>query len=224
MTPTGRAGRGTGALPWTPEGARRMGTAQTPPKEYKMTSTNAKPVAPAKKVAAKADAQPANESPAVETATGAVQAVIEAAAQVAYLPASDSTPDLKERAEKENKVILDLSDNACLCGCKGQGPSRFLPGHDARLKGKLVRATVADVKLLIVMGADEQEVTARQFAKVLTGKYDWVKGLDESVARLELQEKAKEQRRVENEKKAAERKAAAAERGKGKISLADFSK
>lgn len=200
-----------------------MGTGQTPQKEHEMTSTTKPGPVAAKKatstpapVAKKVDEQKANEAKDVEKAT-----VVEAPAKK-YDPASDSTPDLQARATKENRVILDLSDNACLCGCKGKSASRFQPGHDARLKGKLVRATVADVKLLVIMGKEEQEVTPRQFAQVLKGKYDWVKGLDESVAKLELAEKAAEERRAENARKVAERRAAAAEKGKGKISLADF--
>jgi hypothetical protein len=181
------------------------------------TSTATKTTPAAKKAAA----QPANEKPeTVETSKGAVEAVIEEAAKVkGYEPASDSTPDLKDRAQKEGKVILDLSNQACLCGCKGESASRFQPGHDARLKGKLVRATIHEVPLVIIMGDAEQEVTPRQFAQVLSGKYDWVKGLDESVARAELAEKAKADRQAEAAKKAEERKAAAAEKGKGKISL-----
>jgi hypothetical protein len=183
-----------------------------------MTSTVKSAPAAKKAVATKVEEQKANEAPAVEKAT-----VVEAPAKK-YDPASDSTPELQARASKEGRVILDLSNNACLCGCKGVSASRFQPGHDARLKGKLVRATMADVKLLIIMGKDEQEVTPRQFAQVLKGKYDWVKGLDESVARLELAEKAAAERREENAKKLAERRAAAAEKGKGKISLSDFAK
>lgn len=167
--------------------------------------------------ATKAAAEKANEAKEVEAAAP------ETAQVAVYLPASDSTPDMKGRAEKEGKVVLDLTDGACLCGCKGKSQSRFMPGHDARLKGKLVRATIADVKLLIVMGDDEQAVTPRQFAGVLSGKYDWVKGLDESVARVRKQEEDAKARRLESAKKAAERKAAAAEKGKGKISLSDFS-
>lgn len=142
-----------------------------------------------------------------------------------YSPAADSTPAKKGIAEKTGRLVLVVAgdDGLCTCGCGGKASSRFLPGHDAKLKGKLTRATIADVGLLLIINDQQQEATTRQFADALskTSKYDWTAGLEEAVARAKKAEQEAEARRAENERKRQERAA----QGKGKspkITLEDF--
>lgn len=94
-------------------------------------------------------------------------------------PAAESTADYAVEAAKEGVVILDISGKACLCGCQEETPGRFRPGHDAKLKGKLLRAHLAGVKVRALYDEGEKEMTARAFAKeVSTDKHDWSVALD----------------------------------------------
>lgn len=103
-------------------------------------------------------------------------------ADTRYDPGVDSTPDLAKKAGSVGKLMLDISDSACLCGCRTPTPGRFRPGHDARLKGKLARAAIARVKLVVINDGREREMTARAFAKeVSSDAYDWTVALDRAV-------------------------------------------
>lgn len=173
---------------------------------------------------------PAPAKPAEAKATPSPATVEAAKPAVTYLPATDSTPDQQKRAGETGRVVLDLRKGACLCGCKGAAQGRFQPGHDARLKGKLTRAALNNVGLLILIDMEdgtpgEAQITPRQLAaKLSTGKYNWAEALDANVARAKELAKAAEVRKAEAAKKAAERKAESAKEGRGKISLADFAK
>src|SRR5262245_13455467 len=60
----------------------------------------------------------------------------------------------------------------CLCGC-GEFPTRetadFVPGHDAKLKGALVKAHLAGEGFLVRVGDTEVEKTALEVAE----ERDW---------------------------------------------------
>lgn len=99
-----------------------------------------------------------------------------------YDPASESTTTLQKRSRETGRLMLDVSNGTCLCGCKEPTPGRFRPGHDARLKGKLTRAAIAKVKVAVIKNGSEKEMTARAFAKeVSTDSYDWTPALDRAV-------------------------------------------
>lgn len=101
-----------------------------------------------------------------------------------YDPGVDSTPALAKKAAEAGRVMLDVSDSACLCGCRTPTPGRFRPGHDARLKGKLARAAIARIGVTILNDGKERQMTARAFAKeVSTDSYDWTEALDRAVER-----------------------------------------
>lgn len=104
-----------------------------------------------------------------------------------YDPAVDSTPGLQHKARDSGRLWLDISDSACLCGCKDPTPGRFRPGHDARLKGKLLRAHLAKAPLTVVKDGKETQKTARAYAKeVSSERHDWTVALDRAVERQRL--------------------------------------
>lgn len=140
-----------------------------------------------------------------------------------YNPASDSTPAMAKASERDGRVHLDWSGDPapCLCGCKGKATGRFQPGHDARLKGKLLRAHLADVEFHISDGKTTANVPAIRLAEVVsTSKHDWKAALltGAETAKKRLADAAK--RKEEAAKKAAERKANAP--ATKKVSVADF--
>lgn len=101
-----------------------------------------------------------------------------------YDPGVESTPGLEKQAKANNKLVLDVSDSACLCGCMTPTTGRFRPGHDARLKGKLLRAHLAKIGLTVIKDGKERQMTARAFAKeVSSDKHDWTVALDRAVER-----------------------------------------
>lgn len=72
-----------------------------------------------------------------------------------YDPAADSSAEVSHavRASYPRDLILVLDHNACACGC-GQLPagkrSVFRQGHDARMRGKLIRAAATGVRVVTV--------------------------------------------------------------------------
>lgn len=98
-----------------------------------------------------------------------------------YDPATDSTPACRAKAHASGRLVLDISDSTCLCGCKEPTPGRFRPGHDARLKGRLLRAHMNKTGVTILRDGKEQQMTARAYAKeVSSDKYDWTVALDKA--------------------------------------------
>ena len=54
--------------------------------------------------------------------------------------ATPATPESKAKDKPKARSAPKVQPaNQCLCGCGGTTKSRFLPGHDARLKGILSR-------------------------------------------------------------------------------------
>jgi uncharacterized membrane protein len=122
-----------------------------------------------------------------------------------YDPTKDSTPVLAKKARDTGRLVLDISDSACLCGCMEPTSGRFRPGHDARLKGRLLRAHLNKVGVLIVKDGKEQAMTARAYAKeVSSDAYDWTAALDRA---WEKQKSAAAALRAKVESAKAERSA-----------------
>lgn len=81
-----------------------------------------------------------------------------------YDPTADSSPDAAPavRANYPRDLILVLDHNACECGC-GELPSgkrsRFRQGHDARIRGMLIRAAAASARVVTVDEANGHTTT-----------------------------------------------------------------
>lgn len=137
-----------------------------------------------------------------------------------YNPASDSTPALQKKAAETGRVTLDWTDGTCLCGCKGEAAGRFQPGHDARMKGKLMRAHIAGVGLTIIEGKESVDASALQVAGILSStKYDWKAAIEDGAKAAKTRAEAAAKKAAEVK---AKREAAAKEKPSGKISLADL--
>src|SRR3954465_1401266 len=177
-----------------------------------MTSSNVKPGAAAAKVAAasKPAEQPKPEK--AETPTPSAAA--------GYNPGSDSTPNLSKKAQEAGVVMLDWTGERCLCGCRGEATGRFQPGHDAKMKGKLMRAHIAGVQIRVIDGEKSVTAPAVNVAGILsTPKYDWRGGVGGGA------EAAKKRAEVAAAKKRAtaeRRELARTEKPSGKVTLADL--
>ncbi len=92
-----------------------------------------------------------------------------------YRPQNDSSTDTDQlrRGKIKDNLILLVSEERhdCRCGCqqKPVGPkAEFRMGHDARLRGKLIRAHCTDTEVTTIDG-DKPAVTntAMYFAEIL---------------------------------------------------------
>lgn len=74
----------------------------------------------------------------VENKPGVVQVIVlegeEALAKATAKPA---------KAKKAKKALKTTADGLCLCGCGAKVTREFLPGHDARYKGQLIKNVLA---------------------------------------------------------------------------------
>ena len=111
-----------------------------------------------------------------------------------WKPTDDSSPGL--RTEDPRRVVLARSIDrtgrlGCPCGCDefpDGDKAVFRMGHDARLRGKLIRAHLMGVEVRYVVfdwdgkPLDEEYVsTAEEVAK----RYDWIPYLESAVLRRE---------------------------------------
>ena len=108
-----------------------------------------------------------------------------------YDPKTDSTPEVADLA---NGVVILRGQGLCACGC-GKAPqtakSRFAQGHDARLRGRLMRAHVTGTPVTIAMknGGDEPHVekttTAIEVAEQESSPEHWTAFLERARERWE---------------------------------------
>lgn len=152
------------------------------------------------------------------TTSGTIE---KAAIVVSWKAETDSSPQWKTAAIADGRVHLDITDGACLCGCNQKAESRFRPGHDATLKGKLTRAALHGARITLHAGDQSHTITARDMAtKLNTAKHAWDRALDASVDRAV---KAKEEAAKRAAEAKAKREAAAKERGEStKLTIASF--
>lgn len=133
-----------------------------------------------------------------------------------YDPAADSTPGTSDGAEGVVRVIgrLEGRDKTIVELChSGSGDAvtpgrRFRQGGDARLKGILIRAHLAGVKITTVTAEDTTTATALQVAK----SYGWepyLKAAEQRQGERNAARKARETARKTAAKKAPAKKAAA---------------
>lgn len=110
---------------------------------------------------------------------------------------NDNPSDAKPDEPKAPKVKVM---NDCLCGCGGKTARRFMPGHDARLKGELLRqATDPEAK-----AADRSKAEKR------LNELNWGHFLTKAQATAERKAKAKagrDEAAAERKQKAADEKA-----------------
>lgn len=111
-----------------------------------------------------------------------------------YSPGRDSSAGHKKEADERDVLILAMSHRTaqgqtdligCPCGCNeapsGKGTT-FKMGHDARLRGKLIRAHLTGTKVVeVVDGEERKPVTAMKLAN----EHEWGEYLKEAVARRE---------------------------------------
>lgn len=106
-----------------------------------------------------------------------------------YDPGKESSSEHARAARKEGAVILSVAQRAdgtpgCPCGCEGipgEG-STFMMGHDARYRGKLIRAHLTDTPVVLVCpGGARNKASAMSRATDL----DWERYLDAAEARRE---------------------------------------
>lgn len=114
-----------------------------------------------------------------------------------YDPAADSSPDTEGYREPDEGrelqgVILDRTQvegddgelfDACQCGCRSPlNPGRrFVQGHDARLKGILMRAHLAGVEVHVLQGGMLISTDAMDEAK----DQGWAQFLKDAKARFD---------------------------------------
>ena len=134
-----------------------------------------------------------------------------------YDPSTDSSPGATSNGNLV--LVYDKDGLTCRCGC-GQTPKNpkrhFVQGHDARLKGALIRAAATDTKVVIKEGnKTHAPITAVVAAKALGWGAIVSKAKDAYAEKAKAQDeraKAAEARRANAEKAKAEKakKAAAA--------------
>jgi len=70
--------------------------------------------------------------------------------QKKYDPRRDSSPGHKRT---KDKLILEVQEGQCACGCTDKpagAKSKFKMGHDARLRGKLIRAHLTGTPVVMI--------------------------------------------------------------------------
>lgn len=91
-----------------------------------------------------------------------------------YDPRTESSSGVDH---EQGVLVLDQrGERTCHCGCLGEvagAKSTFQMGHDARLRGKLIRAHLAGVPVRVHIDAPEDEqLTAELTAMTLAERYD----------------------------------------------------
>lgn len=107
-----------------------------------------------------------------------------------WKPTDDSTPGL--RTVDPRRVVLHVPDGCCPCGCATPplgAKTTFNMGHDARLRGVLIRAHLMGVEIREVSSASTLEASvegglAPTFkAEDVAARHGWKKYLDAAVLR-----------------------------------------
>lgn len=101
---------------------------------------------------------------------------------IEYDPAADSSPDTAYLRDAYPGLTI-LQAGGCQCGCGGAvgRKSRFLPGHDAKLKGALQRALAAEVPVNLV-GPDGAVLVTN--AENVARDYGWLEKVRNGADRI----------------------------------------
>lgn len=97
--------------------------------------------------------------------------------------ARQQTPSTRAKA-KPKRTTESVSVKECLCGCGGSPKGRFLPGHDAKLKGRLKKEALGD----------DAEIATAAVKRLASLGWSWV---------LAVTPEEKERRQIELIKKRA---------------------
>ncbi len=100
---------------------------------------------------------------------------------------ADSSFSWEQKSDDHTGPILVLGEGLCPCGCgespKG-GKAVFAMGHDARYRGKLMRAHVAGIPVSTV--APDGKKPTEHDPRKLAAEHNWEHYLDAAKAREEL--------------------------------------
>lgn len=117
-----------------------------------------------------------------------------------YNPAKDSSLEYLAEAMLEGKVVLAVPEGGCPCGCGEKPKSRgrtFAMGHDARYRGKLIRAHLTGTPVRVVGYDGTGEVAARELA----AEHGWeIYLLEAEARRAQANERVARRARAHKEK------------------------
>lgn len=121
-----------------------------------------------------------------------------------WKPTDDSS--LGFRTTDPRRVVLNVLTTpqrvGCPCGCATMpvgAKAKFAMGHDATLRGKLIRAHLMGAEIRIVYNGDENDSITLS-AMALAEQYDWKEYLDAAVLRREGKNREVLQKSVGNER------------------------
>ena len=115
------------------------------------------------------------------------------------MPTTTKAAD-KNKGAKPAPAVKTLND--CLCGCGGKTGRRFMPGHDAKLKGQLLKTAVDT----------EAKPADRKVAEGRLNELGWSSHLTKAQESAQKRVKAAEDRADAKAKRQAEAAKAKAER------------
>lgn len=116
-----------------------------------------------------------------------------------YDPRTDSTPGVTHPFNPDKTVVLQVVEKGCPCGCGQTAMSRgrtFAMGHDARYRGKLIRAHVAGAGVAQVTLDEKGEIVAalERTPMELAERHGWERYLEEASEREENRLKLRRER------------------------------
>lgn len=140
--------------------------------------------------------------------------------------AKRDNPKAAEKATTTRKAAAPKELTPCECGCGGKATRRFLPGHDAKLKGQLIRQAIdGDAnaeKRLDSFGWTHFLAASKAKAERLAERKSGAEARKaEAASKKAEREKAKAERAKEVADRKIEREAAKAEREKAKAAAAE---
>lgn len=110
-----------------------------------------------------------------------------------YDPRAESTPGFEE----DGKVVLHQIEGGCPCGCETRPLSKgrlFAMGHDARFRGKLIRAALTGTPVKIVSDGDGKALSKSARDTALDYGDSFVTAVDAALEREEAKAKARAER------------------------------
>lgn len=123
-----------------------------------------------------------------------------------YDPKAESSPGAREHWKlvrgvghdpEKTLVLIQPTESSCPCGClqSPEGTGRtFRMGHDARLKGKLIRAHLTDTPVALIQEKGEKGKVVHGTALKLAKKFGWERFLADAAEREAARAKEREER------------------------------
>lgn len=111
--------------------------------------------------------------------------------------------------DRETTVVLVIKTGQCICGCGSKTNSersQFLQGHDARLRGILLRAQLHDRP--IVISSDGESVATTTTARKMAAELGWSHALEAAQGRAKVRKpRTSTTRAIKADKPSADRAA-----------------